>query len=113
MLNPFSVKGAFHHATFMGNWPTIIHVFLALSTQWMSFPSSKLGRMVNPRFHLVVFVFGVNQLKWGLEGAEGGGRRSPIFINDRELLHRPSSYRKLLDRDAFRILSNINDGVPL
>ena len=46
-------------------------------------------------------------------GPEGGGRRSPIFINDGELLHRPSSYRKLLDRDAFRILSNINDGVPL
>ena len=80
MLNPFSVKGAFHHATFMGNWPTIIHVFLALSTQWMSFPSSKLGRMVNPRFHLVVFVFGVNQLKGGLEGG-GRGRQEESNIH--------------------------------
>ena len=41
------------------------------------------------------------------------GGRSPRFINGRELLLRPSSYRKLLDRVAFRILSNINDGVPL
>ena len=43
------------------------------------------------------------------------GRGSPRFTNGEELLRRPTqtSYRKLLDRFAFRILSNINDGVPL
>ena len=34
--------------------------------------------------------------------------------NGGKLLHRfSSSYRKLLDRVTFRILSNINDGAPL
>ena len=35
------------------------------------------------------------------------------ITNGGELLRKPSSYRKLLDRAAFRILSNINDDVPL
>ena len=41
------------------------------------------------------------------------GRETSRFINGRELLLRPSSYRKLLGRVIFRILSNINDGVPM
>ena len=37
-----------------------------------------------------------------------------LNINGGMLLHRPSSsYRKLLDRVTFRILSKINDGAPL
>ena len=39
--------------------------FLALSTQYMSSPSRKQGCVVSPRFHLVIFVFGVNQKKAG------------------------------------------------
>ena len=39
--------------------------FLALSTEWVSSPSKKWERGVSPSFHLVVFVFGVNQEKWG------------------------------------------------
>ena len=34
---------------------------------------------------------------------EMGGRRSPIFTNGGEFLHRTSKYRKLLNRVAFRI----------
>ena len=30
-LNPSSARVASHHVAFMGNWPTIIHTFLALS----------------------------------------------------------------------------------
>ena len=40
-LNPWSVKEASHHPAFMGNRPTIIRTFLALSTQRMSSPSRK------------------------------------------------------------------------
>ena len=65
--NPWSARGTSHHAAFLRNWPTIIHTFLALFTQWMSSPSWKLGLAVSPRFHLVVFVPVVNQEKWGAE----------------------------------------------
>ena len=34
-------EGASHHPAFIGNWLTIIHKFLALSTQSMSFSSRK------------------------------------------------------------------------
>ena len=51
----------YHHPTFMGNCPTNCHTFLVLSTQWMSSPSSKWWRVVSPRFHLLVFVFVMNQ----------------------------------------------------
>ena len=74
-LNPWSARGSLHHAGFMGNWPTIIDAVLALSTQWMRSPSRKWGRMVIPRFHLVVFVFGVIQGKWGA----GGVQYSPMM----------------------------------
>ena len=46
-------REASHHPVFMGNRPTIIHTFLALSTQWMSSPSRKWGHGVSldsPRF---------------------------------------------------------------
>ena len=105
-LNPWSARGASHHPAFMGNWPTIIHTFLALSTLWMSSPSRKWRLGVSPWFHLVALVFGVDEEKWG-------GRGSPRFTNGGEVLRRPSSCRKLLDWVSFRILSNINDGVPL
>ena len=44
---------------------------------------------------------------------EMGGRGSPRFNNGGELLCRPSSYRKLLNRVVFRILPKINDRAPL
>ena len=40
-------------------------------TQLMNSPSGKWGRGFNPRFHLVVFVFGVSQDKWGRKGRQG------------------------------------------
>ena len=40
-LNPWGERGASHRPAFMGNWPKIIHIFLVLSTQWMSSPSMK------------------------------------------------------------------------
>ena len=113
-LNPWSARGVSHHAAFMGNWPTIIHGFLALSIQWMSSPSRKWGLGVTPRFHLVVNQV-VNQGVW-CKSREMGEPKSLRFTNDGGLLHhssRPSSYRKFLDRFAFRILLNINDGVHL
>ena len=73
----------------------------------MSFPTRKWGRGVNPRFYIGVFVFGVNQERWW-----AGDLLIPNTSGE-ELLHRPSSYRKLLDRVAFRILLNVNDGAPL
>ena len=33
------VRGATHHSAFMGNYPTISHTYLALSTQLVSSPS--------------------------------------------------------------------------
>ena len=58
-------------------------------------------------FHLVAFVLGLNQEDWG------AGESKIPNTNGGEVLCRPSdSYRKLLDRLAFRILSNINDEAP-
>ena len=91
----------------MANQSTTIHMFLALSTQWMSSVSRKWGSVVRLWFHLVVFVLGVIQENWG------AGESEIPNTNGGELLHRPSnSYRKLLDRVAFRILSNINGEAP-
>ena len=59
-----SVRGEFHHPGFDGNWPTIIRIFFSLihvHCYWMSSPSSKWESRVRPRFHLVVFMYGVNQ----------------------------------------------------
>ena len=58
-LKPGSAREASHHSAFMGKWPTVIHTFLASSTQWMSFPLMKRGRGVSPRFQRIVFAIGV------------------------------------------------------
>ena len=60
-LNSRSARGAFHHPALIGSCPTISHMYFALPTKWMSSPSRKWGRGVSPRFHILVFVFGVNQ----------------------------------------------------
>ena len=106
-LNPWSTREASHHPVFKGNRSTIIHTFLALSTQWMSCPSRKWGRGVSLWFHLVAFVLGVNQENWG-----AGESRIPNSNGGQPLCRPSNSYRKLLDRVAFRILSNINDEAP-
>ena len=67
-LEPWRARGASYHPAFVGNWPTVIHTFLSLSTHWMSSPSSKWECGVSPRFHLVAFMYGVNQ-----EDYEEGG----------------------------------------
>ena len=106
-LNPWSVKEASHHPAFMGNRPTIIRTFLALSTQRMSSPLRKGGQPMISSCSLGV----------RCESRELGGEAGEfktVNTNGRELFHRLSfSYRKLLDKVAFRILSNINDGAPL
>ena len=84
----------------MGNWPTIICMFLALSTHcyWMSSPSRKWERRVRPRIHLVVFMYAVNQEN------QAGESKIPN-TNGGKLLHRPStSYKKLFGRVAFGII---------
>ena len=55
-------RGAFHHPAFLGSCPTISHTLFAFSTKWISSPSRKWGRGVSPRFHILVFVFSVNQV---------------------------------------------------
>ena len=55
-LKSRSERGVSHHLAFMGNCPTISHIFFALSTQWMSSPSTEWGRGVSPRFHIIAFV---------------------------------------------------------
>ena len=60
-LKSRSVRRASYYPAFMGNSPTISHTFLVLSTQWISSFQRKGGRGVSPRFHLIAFVFGVNQ----------------------------------------------------
>ena len=50
----------------------------------------------------------------GGKGEGGWGECKILNTNGGKLLRRfSSSYRKLLDRVAFSILSNINDGAPL
>ena len=62
-------EGASHHPVFLGNCPTIGHTFLALSTQWMSFPSRKWRRGVSPRYCLILLCL-VGELPpvWGKRG---------------------------------------------
>ena len=55
-LKSWSTRGASHHPAFKGNYLTISHTFLTLSTQWVSSsPSRKWRREVSPRFHLIAF----------------------------------------------------------
>ena len=54
-------RKAFHHPAFMGSSPRISHTLFALSTKFMSSPSREWGRGLSPRFHILVFMFGVNQ----------------------------------------------------
>ena len=105
-LKPWSASGASHHPLI---WATVIHTFFSLIHPVDEFCFKEMSTIrVSPRFHLAVFVFGVNQ-KIGRQGEY----KIPI-ISGRKLLRRfSSSYRKLLDRAAFRILSNVNDGAPL
>ena len=62
---------------------------------------------MSQRFHLVIFVFGLYQ--------ENKGKSKIPLFNPRggKLLDRPSSNNKLLGRAAFRVLTNIHDGVLL
>ena len=60
-LKSLSVRGAFHLPAFMGRCPTISHALFAFCTSWIRSPWRKWGREVSPRFHLLVFVFDVNQ----------------------------------------------------
>ena len=98
-LKSRSTKGAPHHSAFIGSCPATSHLFLALATQWMSFPSRKWERGVGPRLHLIVFVW--------CESGEIGRRRGSRF-----LCH-PSGGIFSLDRVALRIPSNIKDRVPV
>ena len=67
-LKPWSARGASYQPVFGGNWPTIIRIFLALSTYPLDELSFKEMKtlvqdfiLVSPRFHLVVFVYSINQ----------------------------------------------------
>ena len=51
--------GAFYHSAFTGSCLTISHTFFVLSINLMGFSSRKRRRVVSPRFHLLIFVFGV------------------------------------------------------
>ena len=61
---------------------------------------------VSPRFHLVVFMFGVNQNYLEVKGVQD-------FFVYLKWWKASLSYNKLLERVAFRILSNMNDGALL
>ena len=50
--------GVFYHSAFTGSCLTISHTFFVLSITLMDFPSRKTRRVVSPRFHLLIFVFG-------------------------------------------------------
>ena len=69
-LKLWSARGESHHPIFVGNWPTIIRTFSALSIHyhWMSSPSRKWECGVSPRFES-----GVNQENYLI------GRVSPRF----------------------------------
>ena len=69
-LNLWGARGTSYHPAFMVNCATIIHMFLALFIKWMNCPSRKLRYGASRRFHLVVFMFCVNEEKWGTRGVE-------------------------------------------
>ena len=91
-LKSWSASGASHHPVFMGNCPTIGHMFLVLSIQWMSFPSRKWRWGASPKYHLIVLC-----LVW-IKRIRRQGEFTP-------LVQTFSS-----DRVAFRIPSSINNG---
>ena len=95
-LKSWSVMGESHHPTFVGNCYS--HVFI----------------LMHP-----VDEFSLKGMRtWGQSMVETkrvrGEMEYKIFnTSDGKLIWRfSSSYRKLLDRVAFKILSNINDGAP-
>ena len=56
-----SARGESHHPDFVGNWPTIIGIFLVLSTHcyWISSPYEKVE--LDQDFILLPLCYGVNQ----------------------------------------------------
>ena len=93
-LKTWSAREASIHSAFMANG----QLLLALSTQRMSYPSRKWGCGVSPRFHLALFVIGVNQEKW-----EAGRVQDYQHQWWKTLLRPSSNYKKLVDKVAFSI----------
>ena len=104
-LKPWGTRGVSHHLAFMGNYYS--HVF-SLIHPVNEFSFKEMRMWFSSRFYLVVFVFDENQINY-----KAGEHKIPN-TNGGKSSHRFScSYRKLLDRVAFRMLSNINDGALL
>ena len=60
-LKLWSARVESHDTAFVNNWRTIIRMFLALPPIANEFSFKETKRGFNPRFHLVVFVYGVTQ----------------------------------------------------
>ena len=114
-----SLLFARYFQAFMSNCPTISHkCYYYLPSRWVLYifvlgvtqGSRKRGRGVSPKFHLVAFVFRVNQENKEVEEGPRFPCVTPVVESSWDL---SSSYNKLLDRVAFKILSNIYDGALL
>ena len=68
--------------------------------------SRQWGCGVNPIFHIVVFVFGVNH---DIIRRQGESKIPICNLIDRKFLLGPATYNKLLERIAFSVLWNIHD----
>ena len=87
-LNPWSARGASHHATFMDNYDYHSHVFsLIHPVDEFSFKEMRTWGQskISPCCFCVWY-----------KSRKIGGRGSARFTNGGELFRRPSSYRKLL-----------------
>ena len=110
-LKLWSARGASHHPLI---WATIIHAFFSLIHPSEEFFFKEMSMWGKPKISFCCLCVWCKSKELGGKGGGGWGEYKILNTNGGKLLRRfSSSYRKLLDRVAFRILSNINDGAPL
>ena len=96
-------------------WATIIHTFSSLIHPAGEFSFEEMSMWGQPKISsCCLWVWCKSKELGGKEGGDRGEGGKISNINGGNLLCRFSvTYRKFLDKVAFRILSNINDGSSL
>ena len=106
-LNPQSASGAWHHAAFMGNWPIFINHVFTLIHPLDEFSFKEMRTWSQSKISSCCLC-----VQCKSRGIRRGGGQCNIHQWWRAS---PQTFQlqKIIGRVAFRILSNINDGVPL
>ena len=105
-IKPWSVRGASPHPLI---WATIIHTFFSLIHPVDELSFKEMNVWSQPKISSCCLCVWCKSKELKRQGEY----KIPNTNGGKLLRRFSSSYRKLLETVAFRILSNINDGSPL